>query len=143
MPTHTVALGISVVTLGLVCAVLGGALPSARADSTIEVIKGTSKQRVRPGESSAPSENAAAAQEFPRVELFLTDWCPYCRKLEAFLKANGVPYERKNIEKDASFKAEYAKLGGGGIPITRIGGKEVVRGFSPERIGQALGLESR
>jgi hypothetical protein len=70
----------------MVCACLSGAV---RADSTIEVIKGTSKQRVRAGEASR--EVAPAAQELPRVEVFVTDWCPYCQRLEAFLKENQSP----------------------------------------------------
>jgi glutaredoxin len=129
---------LSVVAACMVCACLSGAV---RADSTIEVIKGTSKQRVRAGEASR--EVAPAAQELPRVEVFVTDWCPYCQRLEAFLKENQILYERKNIEQQAGYRKEHEELGGGGIPVTRIGGTEIVRGFAPAKIAAALGITPR
>ena len=92
------------------------------------------------GNANSSSAQLAAAGELPRVEVFVTDWCPYCQRLEAFLKQNRVPYERKNIEKNADARAEHEELGGGGIPVTRIGGKKVIRGFRPDVIGRALGL---
>jgi glutaredoxin len=90
---------------------------------------------------SANSETSlAAAQQQPLVEVFVTDWCPYCQRLEAFLKENEVVYERKNIEQDAEARAEHQALGGGGIPLTRINGREVIRGFKPKEIARAIGL---
>jgi glutaredoxin len=130
----------------LACALLSGTAGVAGADSTIEVVKGTSKGRVRPGEGRVESrggEAAAPDRAFPRLEVFVTDWCPYCQRLEAFLKANQVPYERKNIEADESFRREHAELGGGGIPVTRIDGKQIVRGFSAETMGRVLGIDAR
>lgn len=77
----------------------------------------------------------------PVVEVFVTDWCPYCQRLEAFLKQNKVVYQRKNIEQSAEFRAEHEALGGGGIPVTRINGSQVIRGFRPEAIAEAIGLK--
>jgi glutaredoxin len=85
----------------------------------------------------------AAAQQQAVVEVFVTDWCPYCQRLEAFLKENKVAYQRKNIEQNAQFRAEHDELGGGGIPVTRINGRQVIRGFQPEAIGKALGLRAK
>jgi glutaredoxin len=135
-----------VVSLAFACALLFETGAVAQADSTIEVIKGTSKGRVRPGEGRVESrggETASPERAFPRVEVFVTDWCPYCQRLEAFLKENGVPYERKNIEAQESFRKEHAQLGGGGIPLTRIDGRQVVRGFSAETMGRVLGIDAR
>lgn len=88
------------------------------------------------------AETAPVAAEAPLVEVFVTDWCPYCRRLEAFLQDEDVPYVRKNIEEDPTARAEHAELGGGGIPVTRIGGDQVVRGFRPEVIAQLLDLDT-
>ncbi len=135
-----------VVSLAIACVLLFAAGGVARADSTIEVIKGTSKGRVRPGEGRVESrggETASPERAFPRVEVFVTDWCPYCKRLEAFLQANGVPYERKNIEAQETFRREHAQLGGGGIPVTRIDGRQIVRGFSAETMGRVLGIDAR
>ena len=90
---------------------------------------------------AANSETSvAASRQQPLVEVFVTDWCPYCQKLEAFLKQNNVAYQRKNIEQSAEARAEHQALGGGGIPVTRINGREVIRGFKPDAIARAIGL---
>ena len=94
------------------------------------------------GGTASTAPMAAAGRELPIVEVFVTDWCPYCQRLEAFLKDNEVPYLRKNIEENTDFRVEHAQLGGGGIPVTRIGGTEVIRGFRPDVIAQALDLET-
>jgi hypothetical protein len=54
-----------------------------------------------------------------------------------------VPYERKNIEQQAGYRKEHEELGGGGIPVTRIGGTEIVRGFAPAKIAAARGITPR
>ncbi len=79
-----------------------------------------------------------AAARNTRVEIFVTDWCSYCRTLEKFLKEKRIPYVRRNIEADASAKRAYLKLGGGGIPVTKVGSR-VIRGYRPEEILEALG----
>jgi glutaredoxin len=136
---RSLSVPLSVFALGMMCVFLSG---DVRADPpTIEVVKGTRKERVQVG--GASRDTAPAAQEFPRVEVFLTDWCPWCQKLEAFLKANQIPYERKNIEQVASYRKEHEELGGGGFPVTRIGGTQIVRGFAPAKIAGALGIEPR
>ena len=134
---------ISLVALALACASLVAVQIAWAEPPTIEVVKGTTKGKVHADEGRVASGQPAAAQDLPRVEVFLTDWCPYCQKLEAFLNANQIPYERKNIEQEASFRSEHAELGGGGIPVTRIGGSQVVRGFRPVEIARALGIEPR
>ena len=91
----------------------------------------------------ASSDTTVAAAEQPLVEVFVTDWCPYCQRLEAFLKQNRIAYQRKNIEQSAQFRAEHEELGGGGIPVTRIGGRQVIRGFRPDAIADAIGLKDR
>ena len=80
----------------------------------------------------------------PLVEVFVTDWCPYCQRLEAFLQENEIAYLRKNIERSMEYSLEHARLGlGGGIPVTRIGGETVVSGFQPDLIAQAIEQASR
>jgi glutaredoxin len=91
---------------------------------------------------AANSETSvAASRQQALVEVFVTDWCPYCQRLEAFLKQNKVAYQRKNIEQSAEARAEHQALGGGGIPVTRINGREVIRGFKPDAIARAIGLD--
>ncbi len=81
-------------------------------------------------------ENTASGSK--RVEVFVADWCGYCSALEKILKEKKIAYQRRDIEKDKRALREYKSLGGGGIPITRIG-TQVFRGYAPKRILAALG----
>lgn len=124
--------------LGAVCGAPSSQAAPARAGSgpdTVEEVRGASRQ------GRAAGARAQGQREFPRVEVYLTDWCPYCRKLEAFLKQNRVPYVRKNIEASDQFSREYERLGGGGIPLTRIGGRQIVSGLQLDVIASELGLK--
>lgn len=73
----------------------------------------------------------AHAQQQRKVEIFVTSWCPYCVRLEQWLKQNRVQYIKYDIEKSTAGKEKHEKLGGGGIPVIRID-KQVIRGFRPD-----------
>ncbi len=72
------------------------------------------------------------------VELFVTSWCGYCRKLEQFLDAKGVHYTRYDIEKDADARQRYQRLGVRGVPVTIVDGAVII-GYDPAAIIAALG----
>lgn len=72
-----------------------------------------------------------------KVEIFITDWCPYCRQLETFLKSKKIAYERYDIEKNFAGKKKYKSLGGEGVPLVLIGSK-VIKGFDPDAIQAEL-----
>ena len=72
-----------------------------------------------------------------KVEVFVTSWCPYCRNLEAFLSQKSIAYKSYDVEKDAVGKRIYQQLGGGGVPVVKIG-TQVIRGFDPAAILNAL-----
>jgi len=78
------------------------------------------------------------AQTTPRVEIFVTSWCPYCKLLERFLVSSKIPYIRQDIEKSRSSKLKHEELGGGGVPLTLVDGKLKIRGFNPVAILEAL-----
>ena len=87
-----------------------------------------------------PSGKALASNKrggHPPVQVFVTSWCPYCRQLEAYLKTNRIPYSRFDIEKNKDGARKYEELGGGGVPVVKIG-DEVVRGFRLDKIKQLL-----
>lgn len=83
------------------------------------------------------SESSVVAARTAGVEIFVTSWCPYCRKLENFLKTNRIDYTRYDVEADAKGAAIFEKLGGEGVPMVRVG-KIVIQGYDPERILAAL-----
>lgn len=71
------------------------------------------------------------------VEIFVTSWCPYCKKLEHFLQENDIEYTRYDIEKEAAGASLYKQLGGGGVPLMKIG-STVLRGFDEAEIEETL-----
>ncbi len=87
----------------------------------------------------APVQASAAPSEAPakKVEIFVTSWCGYCKRLETFLKENNIEYKRYDVEKDPKGAAIFAQIGGEGVPVSRVGNK-VVQGFDPDAILEAL-----
>lgn len=67
------------------------------------------------------------------VTVLVIQGCPYCNKAEEFLQKKGINYRRYDIERDAGGQALYRKLGGGGVPLIKIG-SSVIRGFQPDEI---------
>lgn len=93
------------------------------------------------GQEPWAMEFVTAAKSNSAVEVFVTSWCPYCKKLEALLQSQNIPYTRYDIEADSKGERLYRSLGGGGVPIVRIG-SFVVRGFHPDLIMRTLGYQS-
>ena len=44
--------------------------------------------------------------------------CGYCHRLETFLKAENVPFTRKDITSDQKAYEEFQELGGRGTPLS-------------------------
>lgn len=87
-----------------------------------------------------PSKNTRYNSSKSKVEIFVTSWCPHCRSLEEFLNKHRVRYTKYDIDRNSTGRKIHQQLGGGGVPVTRIGSK-VVRGYSPSKLGAALGIE--
>ena len=79
----------------------------------------------------------AASPQTRKVEVFVTSWCPYCLKLESFLKDQGIDYTRYDVESDEAGSRIFSELGGEGVPMTRVG-NQVIHGYDPESIVAAL-----
>lgn len=89
-----------------------------------------------PGDpAQAADDDAAEADEEPEVILYVTEWCPYCRKAQKLLDELEVDYLAKDIEKDAKALAEFRAKGkgGGGIPLLDFEGT-VIRGYQEKEI---------
>ncbi|RJX27760.1 MAG: DUF4124 domain-containing protein [Desulfurivibrio sp.] len=88
-----------------------------------------------PGRSDAAPKTHAARQQ---VELYVTSWCPYCRKAEDFFRSRGIPYKSYDIEKDNEAAARKKQLDQqGGVPFAVINGFSI-HGFNPEAYAEAL-----
>ena len=86
---------------------------------------------------SVPAPAASSDAPSKKVEVFVTGWCPYCKKLESFLKNNHIDYTRYDVEQDAAGAAIFEKIGGDGVPVARIGNK-VIHGYDPDAVLAAL-----
>lgn len=73
----------------------------------------------------------------PSVELYVTSWCPYCKKAASYFKAKGIPIKEYDIESDPAAAMRFRRFGVRGVPVVVIG-KTVVPGYSIEDYDRAL-----
>jgi len=91
----------------------------------------------KPQAAAAPGR---ASRNYPKVELYTTSWCGYCREAKKFLRANGVPFVEYDVEKDANAARRKDALGGrGGVPFAVIG-EARIHGYAPAAYAKALGI---
>jgi glutaredoxin len=88
------------------------------------------------GPAVAPPKDGA-------VVVYSATWCGFCKKAKAWLKANGVPYVERDVEKTPGAQAELdaklrsASVPGGGIPVIDWAGTLVV-GFDVPSLQRLL-----
>ncbi|NOR69714.1 MAG: DUF4124 domain-containing protein [Methylomarinum sp.] len=75
----------------------------------------------------------------PVVDIYITSWCPYCKKAMAYLRSKNIAFNSYDIEKDSLAKAKKQQLDPNysGIPLTVING-QLLKGFSESRFELAL-----
>ena len=94
----------------------------------------------RPGARTAAKEPAAKSNE---VIVYGTSWCAFCKKARAFLKARGVPFIDKDVEKDKAAveeltqKAMAARVRPDGVPVLDVKGT-LILGYDEQAIVRAL-----
>ena len=78
--------------------------------------------------------------KFPRVILFRTPSCSYCRMAKKYLREQGIKFKDVDVSRDQTAARDMLKRSGQqGVPVLDIGGKIVV-GFDRPKIDQYLGL---
>lgn len=86
-------------------------------------------------EPAAAGKPAAAVH---KVELYVTSWCPYCKKAENFFRAQGIPFTSYDIEADSAAARRKEELDSrGGVPLAIINGQKI-HGFSESAYREAL-----
>jgi len=85
-----------------------------------------------------PTDNKVQAAT-PQVDLYITNWCPYCKKAMAFLRENNIAFTAYDIEQDfdAAERKKTLDPDYGGIPLAVINGA-TIRGFSAGKYKAAL-----
>ncbi len=99
--------------------------------SVMDAAPATKAPRMRVAEESSSPQSVATGSA--TVDVYMTSWCGYCKKTIRFLTEKGIPFTACDIEKDSTAAQEYRALGGGGVPILRIG-SHTVHGYNPEAI---------
>jgi glutaredoxin len=71
--------------------------------------------------------------------MYSAAWCGVCQHAEAFLRANGLNYKKRDIDQDPAARAELRQRTGGlAIPVLEIGGTLLRPGFSERSVERAL-----
>lgn len=80
---------------------------------------------------------AQSAEPQPQIDLYVTDWCGYCKRAEAFFSGRGLSFNRFDVEKDPLAAARREKFPGRGVPYAVINGTGIL-GYSETEYLQAL-----
>ena len=94
----------------------------------------------RARDNSRLNDQATTREGFreAEVELYVTSWCPYCKKASEYFRSRGIPFTEYDIEKDKS-AARRKKLltSETGVPFAVINGKPI-QGFKKTAYERAL-----
>jgi glutaredoxin-like YruB-family protein len=81
-----------------------------------------------------------SSKKYPRVILFTTPTCSYCRKAKQYLRQRQVPFKDVDVSRDSAAARDMVRRSRQqGVPVIDIGGKIVV-GFDRPKIDKLLGL---
>ena len=76
----------------------------------------------------------------PKITIYTTPECAYCKLTKDFFRQNNISYEEKDVSVDDETREEMAaKSGQLGVPVIDIDGKIVV-GFDESAIKKLLKL---
>lgn len=84
----------------------------------------------RPSARTSPPASAPQKARFSgTVEIYVTEWCGYCKQAIAYMNSKGIPFVAYDIEKDSAARQRHKELGGRGVPLIVIGSRKL-SGFS-------------
>ena len=97
----------------------------------------TSKQPSANTSSNNPTNDRETSRE-AEVELYVTSWCPYCKKASEFFRSRGIPFTEYDIEKDKRAARRKKRLTKeNGVPFAIINGQPI-HGFKRAAYERAL-----
>lgn len=90
----------------------------------------------------SPLERAAMARNFdgaghPRVVMYSTATCGYCRATREWLAQRGIPWVERDVEVDAYAAQDFQLLEGSGTPLIYVGYRRVA-GFNQPALQEAV-----
>ena len=80
--------------------------------------------------------------KYPKVKMYMTDWCGYCRVAKRFLDSKGVPFEMVNVDENEDAAELVTRINGGYriVPTIEIEGKGVYTNPSRQQLSELLEL---
>lgn len=76
----------------------------------------------------------------PKITIYSTTWCAFCKTEAQWLDHLGIPYVKKDIEEDKEAYEELMQKSGGsysGVPVTDVAGTMVL-GFDRPKLLEAI-----
>ena len=86
-------------------------------------------------------DSAYLTQHKAQVVWYGTETCPFCAKVRAYFKENGIAYADLDVGKPGESREEFKKLGGKGVPLLLIGDRRI-DGYNAGVIREALRASS-
>lgn len=81
-----------------------------------------------------------SSKKFPRVIIFTTPSCSFCRSAKKYLREQGIPFKDVDVTRDSAAARDMVRRSRQqGVPVIDIGGKIIV-GFDRPKIDRLLGL---
>lgn len=80
-------------------------------------------------------------KKIKKIEIYSTPTCHFCNLAKDWFKEKGLTYTEYDVAKDIQKRKEMVELTGQlGVPVIKIE-EEVLIGFNPHRISEALSSE--
>jgi len=64
----------------------------------------------------------------PRITLYSTPRCAYCKQAREFLKTRKIPFQELDIQQSVKARKQFDRLGARGVPVITVG-EERMDGF--------------
>ena len=83
------------------------------------------------------------AETQPKIVVFTTPTCPWCRRVKQYIQSKGFKFREVDVSRDeAAARDMVRRTGQMGVPVTLIDNQAIV-GFDQARIDRLLGVRAR
>lgn len=92
-------------------------------------------------DNSISSPDQKVYPKRPKVVMYSTSWCGYCKKAKRYFQNQGIKFIEKDIETSAQARREYDQLGGRGVPLITVN-QEKIQGYSQAKFDRLYQSQS-
>jgi glutaredoxin len=72
-----------------------------------------------------------------KLVLYSADWCHSCQIAKRYMKEQRIPFEERDIEKNATYLREWGDYHVSGVPLL-VYGQQTMQGFDSEALHRLL-----